>query len=74
MYIKPVGRRKCNYMSPEVDGRASKYMVRQMVVILCVFVSLMLQDVRSDRVTNDEVSQRTSTKGIVTVDHSLKWK
>ena len=55
-------------MSPEGDGRASKCIVRQMMVILCVFVSLMLQDVRSDGVTNAEVRQRTSTKGIVAVD------
>jgi len=61
-------------MSPEGDGRASKYIVREMMVILCVFVSLMLEDVRSDRVTNVEVRQRTITKGIVAVDHSLKWK
>lgn len=61
-------------MSPEGDGRASKYIARQMMVILCVFVSLMLQDVRSDRVTNAEVRQRTNTNGIVAVDHSLKWK
>lgn len=59
-------------MSPEGGVRASKYIVRQMMVILCVFVSLMLQDVWSDRVTNDEVRQRTNTKGIVAVDNSLK--
>jgi len=42
-------------MSPEGDVRASKYIVRQIMVILCVFVGLMLQDVRSDRVTNAEI-------------------